>query len=184
VVCLGSHGRDVWAPAREFQEPPSLAEWTNTLQNPIPTPQHLLGPMGHFTAAVNSSIRTASPLKSSTSSGCWLSALIEMQIADSAELWDLRRKWGDSLRMTSRICSSLESDRRVVLRVQGRVADIRRSDYALAFSRLEQLLEETRSMKTSLEEQLNNEFRFSSVKETRNAISRKSRISEVEGRGC
>jgi hypothetical protein len=144
------------------------------VRNPIPTPQYILGPLGHFIAAVNSSIRAASPLKSSTSSGCWLSALIEMQIVSSAELWDFRRKRDgdrDRTKIMPRICSSLESDRLVVMRFQERVADIRRSDYALAFSRLEQLLEEARSEKTDLEERLNNQYRTISLKEARNAVS-------------
>jgi hypothetical protein len=79
--------------------------------------------MAHLIAAVNLSIRAASPLKSSTSSGSWLSALIELQIVSSAELWD-RATDDDRLVMLPWICSSLESDRRVVLRVQERVADI------------------------------------------------------------
>jgi hypothetical protein len=38
VVSLGNATHQRWdkAPAREFQEPPSLAEWTNTVRNPIP----------------------------------------------------------------------------------------------------------------------------------------------------
>jgi hypothetical protein len=126
--------------------------------------------MAHLIAAVNLSIRAASPLKSSTSSGSWLSALIELQIVSSAELWD-RATDDDRLVMLPWICSSLESDRRVVLRVQERVADIRRSDYALAFSRLEQLLEDARSEKTDSEERLNNQYRTISLQEARNAVS-------------
>jgi hypothetical protein len=75
------------------------------------------------------------------------------------------------MKIMPRICSSLESDRLVVMRFQERVADIRRSDYALAFSRLEQLLEEARSEKTDLEERLNNQYRTISLKEARNAVS-------------
>jgi hypothetical protein len=154
--------QDHKAPAGDFREPLSLAEWTNTVRSPIPTPEHFLGPMGHFLAAVESSIRAASPLNSSTPSGCWLSALIEMQITSSAEAWDFRPAWGeDSLKELSQICSSLESDRRVIMRIQERIADTRRSDYALAFSRLEQLLAEARSDKTQLEEELNNQYRRS-----------------------
>jgi hypothetical protein len=138
--------------------------------------------MGHFLAAVESSIRVTSPLKSSTPSGCWLSALIEMQIASSAEAWDFSPRGVDSLTKLSQICSSLESDRRVIMRIQERVADIRRSDYALAFSRLEHLLAEARSEKTDLEEQLNNRYRTTSVQEARNAVSCEflcNRVSEV-----
>lgn len=174
VVSLGNATHQRWdkAPAREFQEPPSLAEWTNTVRNPIPTPQHIQGPMGHFIAAVNSSIRAASPLESSTSSACWLSALIEMQIATSAEFRDsFTIRDNHFLPKLSMICSSLEFDRRVVLRIQERVADIRRSDYALAFSRLEQLLGDARSEKTDSEEQLNNQYRTISLQEARNAVS-------------
>jgi hypothetical protein len=164
------HDQNRRAPARDFREPPSLAEWTNAVRSPITTNFH--GPMGHFLAAVESSIRAASPLTSSTPSGCWLSALIEMQIASSAELWDTRFSWDDNLlRKLSLVRSSLESDRHVIMRVEERVADVRRSDYALAFSRLEQLLEEARSEKTNLEEELNNQYRTSSVKEARNAVS-------------
>jgi hypothetical protein len=178
--------QDHKAPAGDFREPLSLAEWTNTVRSPIPTPEHFLGPMGHFLAAVESSIRAASPLNSSTPSGCWLSALIEMQITSSAEAWDFRPAWGeDSLKELSQICSSLESDRRVIMRIQERIADTRRSDYALAFSRLEQLLAEARSDKTQLEEELNNQYRTSSVQEARNAVScgfPNPRISEVAQR--
>ena len=128
--------------------------------------------MGHFIAAVNSSIRAASPLESSTSSACWLSALIEMQIATSAEFRDsFTIRDNHFLPKLSMICSSLEFDRRVVLRIQERVADIRRSDYALAFSRLEQLLGDARSEKTDSEEQLNNQYRTISLQEARNAVS-------------
>lgn len=128
--------------------------------------------MGHFIAAVNSSIRAASPLESSTSSACWLSALIEMQIATSAEFRDsFTIRDNHFLPKLSMICSSLEFDRRVVLRIQQRVADIRRSDYALAFSRLEQLLGDARSEKTDSEEQLNNQYRTISLQEARNAVS-------------
>jgi hypothetical protein len=77
----------------------------------------------------------------------------------------------DPLAAMSLLYSSLESSRRAIMRLEERIPDIRRSDYAMELSRLEQLLEEVRSGKTQLEEQLNNRFRLSSLQEARNAVS-------------
>ena len=52
------------------------------------TPPYYLKPMDHFIAGVNSSIRTASPLESNQTTGCWLSALIEMQVFRSVKSLD------------------------------------------------------------------------------------------------
>jgi hypothetical protein len=157
---------------REFGEPPSPAERTNTVRSPISTLQQHLGPLDHFIAAVDSSARaSASPLDDGAPSGGWMSALIQMQVASFAEVWHSTSMQDDPLAAMSLLYSSLGSSRRAIMRLEERIPDIRRSDYAMELSRLEQLLEEVRSGKTQLEEQLNNRFRLSSLQEARNAVS-------------
>lgn len=114
-----------------------------------------------------------------------------MQIASAAEALDwLEQRYmngkDDRLTTWSRLCSSMERSRRETLRVQECTADMRRSDYALALSRLEHLLEEVRSQQKSLNELLDNEFRTTSIdaavstlREGRNALSRESLNLEI-----
>jgi hypothetical protein len=136
--------------------------------------------MDRFIAAVESSVRAASPLESSTPSGCWLSALIEMQLVSIAKRRDESHNTPnkDTLTLLSVLHSSLESDRRSIMRIQERIVDLRRSDYAPAFSRFEELIEEILSEKTQLEETLENLFRTTSIQDSRNAISCESPTPE------
>jgi hypothetical protein len=69
----------------------------------------------------------------------------------------------DRLVELSRVCSSLESSRGHIIRIQEHPVDIRRSDYAEAFRRLEQILGEARSHKMALNELLDNRFRIKSI---------------------
>lgn len=145
--------------------------------------------MDHFISAIESSMRVARPLESSTPTVCWLSVLIGMQVISAAEALDSAAdpaRNGDDQRLSEwcRLCSSLDSSRRETTRIQKRNAGIQRSDYALAFSRLEHLLKEVRSQKRDLNEQLNNQFRTKSidaaesiVREGRNAVSCESSTS-------
>jgi hypothetical protein len=156
-----------------FREPPSLAEWTNTARNPISMPRKSWTPMDRFIAAVKLSVHTASPLESSTPSGCWLSALIEMQLVSTAtsrdEVHEKPNK--NTLTSLSMLHCSLESERSDIIRIEERIVDLRRSDYALAFSRVEELLGEVLYEKTLLEETLKNRFQTTSIQDARNAIS-------------
>ena len=129
--------------------------------------------MDRFIAAVKLSVHTASPLESSTPSGCWLSALIELQVFSIATSRDEVQKKPnkDTLTSLSMLHSSLESDRSAIIRIEERTVDLRRSDYALAFSRFEELLGEVLYEKTLLEETLENRFRTTSIQDARNAIS-------------
>jgi hypothetical protein len=131
--------------------------------------------MDRFIVAVKSSVHAASPLESSTPSGCWLSALIEMQVCSIAtsrdELFFTYGSGKDYLTSLSELHYSLESDRSAIIRIQERIEDLRRSDYALAFSRFEELVERILSEKTRLEETLENRFRTTSIQDARNAIS-------------
>jgi hypothetical protein len=124
--------------------------------------------MDHFIAAVSSSIHTASPLEYSTPTGYWLSALIQVQVVRTIgtlqEMRDPRSRLllDDEQRLTQ-VCSHLESARREIMGVQERITNIRRSDYALAFSRFEQLLGDVASRKNNLNERLHNQFRVKSI---------------------
>lgn len=177
--------------ARKYQGPPSPAAWYNVARSQPHTHNHVLEPKDVFIAAVNSSIHATIPLESSSPTGCWLSGLIDMQVVRSAEIFDylalrFQYKYGDDLdeQLTklSLICSSLESNRREIIGIQERTPNIRRSDYALAFSRLEQLLEEVKGVKREIDELLSNQFRIksiyaaeSTVREGRSAVARESR---------
>jgi hypothetical protein len=157
----------------EFREPPSPAEWTNTVRSQSPTLQQSLEPLDQFITAVDSSVRAATcPLKSSTPSGAWLSALIQMEGVRFARAWHgAVHGMATPLTTFSLQHSSLESYRRVIMAFEERIPAIRCSDYALSFSRLGLLSEKVKSRKTQLEEELNNEYRITSVQEARNAVS-------------
>jgi hypothetical protein len=173
VVSLRKHYDDLKSEASigDFTEPPSPAEWTNNVQSPISMIQQR--PMDYFIAAVHSSIHAATgPLESSTPSGVWLSALIQMEVAGFAKEWNtVVSQWSPSLTTLSLLHASLESSRRVIMAFEEHIPDIRRSDYALSLSRLGLLSEEVKSGKTKIEEELNNQYRTSSVQEARNAVS-------------
>ena len=136
VVCLTFDANA----ARKYQGPPSPAAWYNIARSQPHTHNHVLEPKDVFVAAVNSSIRATIPLESSSPTGCWLSALIDIQVVRSAEIFDylaLRFQYNyeddldEQLTKLSLICSSLESDRREIIGIQERTPNIRRSDYAL-----------------------------------------------------
>jgi hypothetical protein len=129
--------------------------------------------MDRFIAAIKLSAHTTSPLESSTPSGFWLSVLIELHVFSIATSRDEvdNKPSKDTLTSLSVLHSSLESDRSAIIRIAERIVDLRRSDYALAFSRFEELLGEVLNEKTLLEETLENRFRTTSIQDARNAIS-------------
>lgn len=160
VVCLNSDDHA----AKGIREPPPLV-------GNLYTPSYYEEAMDHFIAAVSSSIHTASPLEYSTPTGYWLSALIQVQVVRTIgtlqEMRDPRSRLllDDEQHLTklSQVCSHLESARREIMGVQERITNIRRSDYALAFSRFEQLLGDVASRKNNLNERLHNQFRVKSI---------------------
>lgn len=193
VVSLQSLNHDqastsLKASAGNIRDPPSPAQWHNNTRNGIAISklQENLEPFDYFVTALASLLRTTGPLEFSTPTGSWLSALIHMQVISSAQALDSildvsQNEDGQRLTALCRLSASLESSRDEITRVQELVPGLRRSDYAWAFSRLEQLLEEIGSQKRLLKELLDNQFRTKSidaaettVREGRSAVSRKS----------
>jgi hypothetical protein len=134
----------------------------------VPQPPLLPEPTQCFLTAIHRSISEASSLQASTIAGSWLSALIHMQVFSHADVLDSimdpsNYENDDRLVELSRVCSSLESSRGHIIRIQEHLVDIRRSDYAEAFRRLGQIIDEARSHKMALEEMLNNTFRIKSI---------------------
>jgi hypothetical protein len=134
----------------------------------VPQPPFLPEPTQCFITAVSQSLSEVSPLQSSTIAGSWLSALIHMQVLSHAKALDSimdppNYENDDRVVELSRVCASLESSRDHITRIQEHLVDIRRSDYTEAFRRLEQILDEARTHKMAIDEQLNNRFRIKSI---------------------
>lgn len=91
-----------------------------------------------------------------------------MQVFSYAETLDSIMKpsnYGEDDRLfeLSRMCVALESSLRQIVRIQDHLASIQKSDYAQAFIKLRQILEEAQTQRKIIHDLLDSQFRIKSV---------------------
>jgi hypothetical protein len=160
---------------------------TDCIRNSTVFPQPMLNPepIVYFLSAIRSSLQATRPLEANTPTGCWLSALIHMQVISCAGALDRiiqESIYSDDERAGRLFAmgSALESSLRQIAALQGYFTQMQASDYAQPLHELQRLVKEIKVHQCEVNDLLNARFRVKSsesaeltVRESRSAIARK-----------